>query len=70
MEVAEVAGPKEEKFRSQKHSAISSDMVQWSWVSVSGLMDMCHYMKLWRLSLLSVSVMSITECIYRAKTFV
>ena len=61
VEVAEAAGPKEEKFRSQRHSVISSGMVLWSWVSVSGLMDMCHYMKSWRLSLLSVREISNTE---------
>jgi hypothetical protein len=54
VEVAEAAGPKEEKFKSQRHSVISSDMVQWSWVSVSDLMGTCHYMKSWRLSPLSV----------------
>lgn len=61
VEVAEEAGPKEEKSKFQRHSAISSDMVQWSWVSVSDLMDMCHYMKLWRLSLSSVRKISYTE---------
>ena len=68
VEVAEAAGPKEEKFKFQRHSVISSDMVQWSWVSVSDLMGTCHYMKLWRLSLLSVSEMSITELYTEQKT--